>query len=291
MPIWSRDAVNDPELSVIIPVGDDREVNLNLVLCALANQTFKGFEVIVCCDGVKGVAPRLIKKYNHLDLVYSWEPRKGQVNLGAVNRNRGARVARTKQYVFIDSDIVLNPNALEVYIEGFWNFPVRAICGPYHWLPPMKVTTDDLVNRWDDLVNGKLPRTQKPPYGHNVGRDPRLVPWEKVSPDALYCDYRRAIMMLSGNFAVHRNVFRGAGGFWESLQYGIDGAFGLAVYGAGFSWSFDARAVGYHLYHERVKGIIDGESMKKIHERFHSDDTWLGQMDTSVGWHWGSRNG
>lgn len=292
MPIWSRDSLSkDLELSVIIPVGDGREVNLNLVLFALANQTFKGFEVIICCDGTVGVEPALLERYKHLNLVYSWEPRKGQVNLGAVNRNRGARVARTKQYVFIDSDVVLNPNALEAYIEGFWNFPVRVICGPYNWLPPMRVTTDDLTNRWIDFITSSLPRTHEPPYSHNVGADPRPLPWHKVSPDALFCDYRRSIMMLSGNFAVHRNVFRGAGGFWESLQYGIDGAFGLAVYRAGFSWSFDGRAVGYHLYHERTKGIVGGESMEKIIARFHNDDTWLGQMDTSVGWHWDSKNG
>lgn len=293
MKLWDKSALNQgPELSVIIPVGDGREGNLDLVLHALHKQTFQGFEVVLCCDGERGVGSWLLEKYSQLfSLNYSWEPRRGQVNLGAVNRNRGAREANLDQLVFIDSDVVLNPNALEAYVEGFWNHPVRAICGPYHWLPPMEVSIDDLDNRWEDFVAGKLPHTKKPPYGHRVGDDPRLVPWETVSPDALYCDYRRSIMMLSGNFAVHRKVFQGAGGFWEALQYGVDGAFGLATYQAGFSWSFDARAVGYHLYHERSKGIVGGESMKKIRKRFHNDDTWLGQMDTTVGWHWESRNG
>lgn len=290
MQIWSLPD-QEIELSVIIPVGDGREKNLALVFHALQNQTFKNFEVILCCDGARGVTGMPSIDFPDLHMTYSWVPRQGPVNLGALNRNRGTRLAHTDQFVFLDSDVVLNPDALKVYAEGFWNFPTRAICGPYHWLPPMEVTTDDLDNNWDAFIAGKLPHTQKPPYTHRVGGDPRLVPWESVSSDALFCDYRRSIMMLSGNLAVHRKVYDGAGGFWEELQYGIDGAFGLATYQAGFSWSFDGRAVGYHLYHERSKGIVGGESMKKIRERFHSDTTWLGQMDTTVGWHWDSRNG
>lgn len=290
MPVWSPPK-HKLELSVIIPVGADRDYNTSLVLYALQKQTFKDFEVILCCDSRLGMMGFPSDEYPDLRLVYSWIPRKGQVNLGAVNRNRGTRLAHTDQFVFLDSDIVLHKDALKYYAEGFRNFPVRAICGPYHWLPPMKVTRDDLDNRWEDFAAGKLKHTQQPPYGHRVGVDPRLVPWSKVSPDALYCDYRRSIMMLSGNIAIHRKVYDAAGGFWEELQYGIDGAFGLATYQAGHSWSFDGRTVGYHLYHERSTGIVGGESMKKIRDRFHSDTTWLGQMDTTVGWHWESRNG
>jgi len=290
MPIWSTPK-SELELSVIIPIGADRIDNLQLVLYALQKQTFKHFEVILCCDSRLGLAGFPSDEFEDLRITYSWVPRKGFINLGAVNRNRGTRLAHTDQFVFIDSEIVLNPNALKYYVEGFRNFPVRAICGPYHWLPPMKVTRDDIDNRWKEFTTGTLKHTQQPPYGHRVGPDPRIVPWDKVSPDALYCDYRRAIMMLSGNIAVHRKVFDAAGGFWEDLQYGIDGAFGLATYQAGHSWSFDARTVGYHLYHKRSTGIIGGESAKKIRDRFHSDTTWLGQMDTTVGWHWDSKNG
>lgn len=280
-----------PELSVIIPVGDDREDNLHLVLHALRLQTFKNFEVILCCDGAHGLRDSLLNHHSELRLNYSWIPRRGQVNLGAVNRNRGAFLAQTDQFVFLDSDVVLNPCALEAYIEGFWNFPVRAICGPYHWMPPMRVLCEDLEDRFQAFVDHQLPITQPPPYSHNVHPDPRQVPWSEVSPDALYCDYRRSIMLLSGNLAVHRKVYDGAGGFWEELQCGVDGAFGMSVYRAGFSWSFDARAVGYHLYHERTPGIDGTASMAKIRQRFHSDDTWLGLMDKTVGWHWDSHNG
>lgn len=281
-------------LSVIVAVGADRYYNLSLMLHALSLQTFKDFEVVLCCDSQRGIESSIIHtaKGRGLCIQYSWLPRDPtRPNLGAINKNRGAVLAQSDLLVFVDSDVVLNSGALEAYAEDFQKFPRRALCGPYHWLPPMRVTTEDIELRWDDFVHARLPITHLPPYSHNVHPDPRIIPWDIVSPDALYCDYMRSIMILGGNWAIHREVFRNVGGLWEELQCGIDGAFGLALYQAGYSWSFDARSAGYHLYHERVSGIDGEASMNKIIERFHSDDTWLGKMDKSVGWHWDSRNG
>jgi hypothetical protein len=122
--------------------------------------------------------------------------------------------------------------------------------------------------------------------GCRWGPDLRWRDFWKTDPDRLYCDYPRALHILGGNFGVSRRCFEHVGGFWTELTRGIDGAFGLAFMQAGFSWSYDSRIIGLHLWHEPEAEAFQEDPFPKIIERFHADESWLGQMKGDKGWPW-----
>lgn len=266
-------------ISVVIPVGSKREKNLSLVLHALTFQIYKDFEVVVVSE--RDHLEDVVKGYDY-DITYCYK-RPERPNLGATARNLGAELAKHDYLLFIDSDVVLNRYAIHYYMQDFTDFPSRAIAGPYKWMPPMRVTKDDLSNRWAEFTSGDLPKIDKD-TNHNIGDDPRTDDhWE--SQDNLYCSYQKCLGLLSGNLAIKKDVFFKVGGFWEEITNGIDGAFGLAMCKSGQVFSFDKRTVGYHLYHDRENWFsqdVVKESRRKIEERFFSkdDNSWLAQRKT-----------
>jgi glycosyltransferase involved in cell wall biosynthesis len=282
-------------ISVIIPVGDHRDDNLSLTLTALEGQTYRDFEVVVCCDGTDGV-DGVLRKHD-LPITYYWKPATRK-NLGAVNRNVGARLASGEFLLFIDSDVLLNPRALEYYAADFTGFPNRAIAGPYHWCPPAPITPKD-VRDWDTLSARMFALLQKSKdeirqteagkrfkLDHNIGMDTRKAWTCGAHQDALYCDYQRSLQLLTGNMAIAKRVFDDVGGFCEELTSGIDGEMGLRVCKTGHVFSFDPRCVAFHQYHDRSFSL-DWESAKaKIIEMHHSDDSWIGKMKRDWGWPW-----
>lgn len=205
-------------------------------------------------------------------------------NLGAINRNVGVRMASHDQIVFLDSDVVLHQDALMYYAEGFTNFRNRAILGIYHWLPPMKIKSGD-IEHWLDFINGRLEPIEVG-YRHNIGRDGREQFFLQTHQDRLYCDYHRALHCLSGNMGISRACFEHAGGFDEELSNGVDGAFGLALCDAGHSWSYDRRIVGGHIYHPRYGPAMVESFRPRITARWHSDNSWIGQMTWGKTWNW-----
>jgi len=256
-------------ISVIIPVGAGRGENLSLALCGLSQQTYRDFEVVLVTND-KEIATRFDAHYVHHE----------KPNIGSINRNAGVRLANYDRLVFIDSDIILHPNALQFYADGFDNYRNRAILGLYHWLPPMKVTKDD-VARWDTIET--LPSAS---VNHHYIQDSRTAYFESTHPDRLYCDYQRALHCLSGNMGISRTCFEHAGGFDEELSRAEDGAFGLALCDAGHSWSYDKRIVGLHLSHPQFTPAFAYDPFPRIIERWHSDNSWLGRMTWGKTWEW-----
>ena len=262
-------------LSVIIPVGPGRLEHLTWCLAFLEKQTYRDFEVLVVENAGEDLSPAVREISRPIKILCQGQQ---APNLGAVNRNAGAAMADSDFLLFLDVDVLLHPKALSYYAEDFRNFPMRAIAGPYHWTAPLEVVGD-----WDalSLIADEGIEKEK---GPRVAFDTRL-PWECVSPDSLYCDYYKSLMLLAGNMAIHRKVFQCAGGFWEDLSNGIDGAFGVALCQSGHVFSFDRRAVGYHLYHPAYEWVDFTETRQKLIERFHSDSSWIGQMK-NWGWPW-----
>lgn len=257
-------------ISVIIPVGAGREDNLRLALYGLSLQSYRDFEIVIVTNDEK------------LELGY-YVPN-DKPNLGAVNRNRGVEIAKHDRLVFIDSDVVLHRDALLYYEEGFDNFENRAILGLYHWLPPMIVTEQDIVE-WDAFIDAKLP-PKDAAFRHNIGRDTREPFFNQTHQDRLYCDYKRSLSCLSGNMGISRACFEHAGGFDEELPRGVDGAFGMALCSAGHSWSYDKRIVGGHLYHERYMPAMELDPFPRIIARWHSDNSWIGKCTWGKTWEW-----
>ena len=274
-------------ISVIIPVGDNRDANLDLCLYALRNQTYREFEVVIAADGDHGVT----LCSDHLPITY-YHRRRDRNNLGAVNRNVGVSLAKGDFLLFIDSDVVLNPRALEYYADDFNDFSQRAIAGPYHWCAPMNVCRED-IDYWEVFAARAMelmgiPKKDLDPLGfemnHNVGIDSR--PCWQTDKDNLFCDYPKSLQLLTGNMGISRKVFQDAGGFSEELISGIDGEFGIRVCKTGHVFSFDSRCYGLHLYHDRSFNVNWKDTKEKLMAWHHSDTSWIGKMKIDWGRPW-----
>lgn len=259
-------------ISVVIPVAKGRRANLELALYALELQTFQDFEIVIGAEDNEN--EWAIDKRTRLIVTPNQRP-----NLGAVNRNAAAHVANGDHIVFIDSDVLLHRSALGRYAADWHDYSERIIVAPYHWLPPGRVTKED-VEEWETLVDRLDLDPNEVPH-HNTGFDGRTVFGN--SPDKLFCNYPDCLDLLSGNMGISKKMFEYVGGFDEELPRGIDGDFGIACCAAGFSWSYDGYAVGLHVYHERNSEAMALDPFPRIIQKWHSDDSWIGKMT------WGER--
>jgi GT2 family glycosyltransferase len=256
-------------ISVIIPTYN-RYSNIFLTLWALKNQTVQDFEVIVADDGGVDGTKNLVKEANTwgLDCKYYWHADKGyRVSL---TRNQGSRLARGTHFLYLDSDVVLNPHAIAIYYELIEKHPDKVICGRYDWMPPFKVTAED-IDQWTKFAASELERlTVEHDIGY-VGADPRgfgdsPVDWTDETP-------RVGIGTLSGNLLVPRSVFDITGGFDENIEgRGQDGEFGRNISTHNIQSIACQRVHGYHLNHARdriweTKSVR--ETIKYIHKKYN----------------------
>jgi glycosyltransferase involved in cell wall biosynthesis len=111
---------DEPELSIVIPVGPGHEDDLRTALDSIEAQHFRNWEVVVIFDTgeTNRRYTKLGKAYPYIK-VYRTLGRKG----AGFARNRGAELARGKFLLFLDADDFLNPsepNALGEMLETFW---------------------------------------------------------------------------------------------------------------------------------------------------------------------------
>jgi hypothetical protein len=282
------------KFSVIIPTTGGREELLRLALVALDMQTFpkEHFEVIVPCDAFlpeKAAAAEEVCEAAPFPVQFLGCPKprelwEAKTDLSGRTRNVGARVAQYGHFVFLDSEVLLCPQGLALYAEDFTDMSNRLVAGLYHWLPPMVVTEGDVRYRFDDVLEVKLPAIPLAgPPQHNIGRDGREPYFQKCGYARRWTAYNRFLACLTGNLGVPRKIYEDVGGFREDLPDGIDGAFGLEAYRAGYTCSYDYRIVGGHLYHPR--NLVDPEMRRDemiaaLVRDYHSDDSWMGRQLT-----------
>lgn len=274
------------KLSVIIPVAGGRTQPLRLVLASLAVQDYpqEFWEVIVVSDtpNVKD-AERCWHTIlsERLPIRFVWSPKESR-DAGGSSRNFGAKIARNPFFIFLDSDVIVCPETLTYYAEGFTNMSNRVIVGLYHWLRPMEVTSDDVKTRFWEVIEEQLPPLPLEGPRHNVQRDTRQPYYEKTSPDVIHAGrYQRYLACLTGNIGIPRKIFWDLSikGFREDLTHGVDGAFGMSLYQAGYTFSWDKRLIAGHLYHKRgwVDQADSDATRRRIAQLFHSDDSWMGR--------------
>lgn len=108
-PVRSYD---EPEISVVIPVGSGHEKEIINALDSLEAQTFRKWEAIVVWDSTEDSCA--LRPYPYVRLV------SGSGSWGAGrSRNEGAAIARSSLLLFLDADDWLYPEALEKMVEAF----------------------------------------------------------------------------------------------------------------------------------------------------------------------------
>jgi len=236
--------------SLVVPTYN-RKQNVSLLLHALTLQTDQDFEIVISDDGSTDGTERMLLQYrNHLWIRYIRREHKGyRVGLA---RNEGTRHAdpKTTHIWFIDSDILLNKNAVKSARRLCSLESDAIICGRYDWLPPMKITPHDVEHRWNELTTGRLQRIGVDyPHERVVRPDHRGAAYKDKG---LYFDCktrRKSGGTLSGNLIVPRIWLKR--GFDETIHgQGQDGEFGHYISETlGAECIFCDKIVGYHMAH------------------------------------------
>ncbi|RLI08331.1 hypothetical protein DRO42_06555 [Candidatus Bathyarchaeota archaeon] len=100
--------------SIIIPTLNE-EKNLGICFKSLMEQTYKDFEVIIVDGGSKDNTVDMAERYG-FDILEVEKTRPHDVSAA---KNEGARHSRGDLLFFLDADMAMEPNCLEVLAEGF----------------------------------------------------------------------------------------------------------------------------------------------------------------------------
>ncbi len=217
-----------PIVSVVIPAYNEATY-IDRLLQALAQQNFKGFEVIVSDARSKDGTKEVVESFkNKLDVHFYEAPPKGP----AYGRNQGAKHARADWLLFLDADVDLDdPDFMSKLVTGTelndWN------------------TSSGQLKVGGNSLLGKL--------GHNQGY-------------LNFMAHTKHPIMQGYCMLTRRKVFKELNGFNENLQYGEDNDYATrsARFGFGFvknahyvvdprryeqeGWSLLFKNMGHELY-------------------------------------------
>lgn len=262
----------------VVVVTYHRRNHLRLCLEALACQSlpFDLFEVIVVDDGgldesgkeVQDVA----RRHPTLNVQYHWHEHDGWGL--ARSRNEGAALCSGKCIEFIDSDILLNPDALASCFRLFRDNPDRVIGGYYKYLIGMKISLKD-VHEWKNIWNMTLPEIMIPQHEYQLlGTDVREAHFNMgLLSENLFVDeaalYEGPFSILGGNILVPFHVWKQTEGFDELITHygGEDAEFSIQVADLGYRFSYAMSIAGCHMAHTKQAYAQDGTNRALVHIR------------------------
>ena len=149
-------------------------------------------------------------------------------------RNHGAAEATGPIIMFIDDDVAPAPG----FVES--NLRLQAERGPC-------------------VILGRLAPSDLP-----NARPPGWWRWLEWQFDKQYDEMSRGDripdghILYSGNFCIPTQMFRGVGGFDESVKYCEDSDLGLRLLDAKVRWEFNPEAIGHHSGYRTYKSWLDG---------------------------------
>ena len=230
-----------PPLSVVVP-SRNRRAALGELLIALARQSYPAdrFETVVVLDGSEDDSAEMIRRF---DAPYALTVLEHDNAGAARSRNRGAEAAAFAHLVFVDDDIVPEPEFLAVHAHAHRRAPDDHIA--LGRCPPVVEGSSwwgqALRNWWEDHY-----RVKAQP-GHR---------WTFAD-----CD--------GGNVSLPRSLFLAAGGFDEDFQgQREDWELGVRLLALGARFGYHPDAVGRHNLDSRLETHLR-------HQRRHGRDDVL----------------
>jgi hypothetical protein len=226
-------------LGMVVPVGLGREQNLRALLEAVAWFAADLTAIVLIEDGYYTVPTGNFPSLPNLHHV----PTGGKHEPGMEQpRNVGVRILQevapeTTHVWFLDSDLVLMPDSLQILEEAYAIGPQdRTLVAPYDWLP--EGLRPEQEGFWD--------------AAGAVRNDPRWAMFFANAPDRVFRDDLSAgLACFSGNLVWNIDEFKRVGGFWAEIHHGRceDGELGLRAVAMGVGISVCAEPRGWHLWH------------------------------------------
>lgn len=216
----------NPGLSVIITTQAGHSDNLFHCLDSLTEQRHRPDEVIVVSDGDPRSEFICQAFADRLPIFHHYRPHDLRVGY---SRNQGVALSHYDYLVFLDGDVLLNPEALTAYVEQLSAQPNAyyiGYCGH-----------DQGVEAPSALKEGRRIHYHDPRYERVSSQGFKPHPHVLVYPHWY---------AWSGNGAIHRQTFLEVGGFDEHLHHpgGADSDFAnrLSTLGTPFVYLLDAWA-------------------------------------------------
>ncbi len=263
------------KVSIIIPTRD-RSKNLDCVLTSLSLQnTSREYEVVVVDDRSTDNTKEVVEKYP--DVKYFKVDASDNSWNASIPRNLGVKMSSGDLLWFLDSDVVLPPNAIEETVSAFLKGNrARVLIGSYHWLPAQLVTPDDVKNKWGELIDGKLPFLQIDKKGMLGMKDIRQVSFDKAGDSQQeFYSFTDGLACFGGYLLMTKQTFWAAGGYDESMLAGVeDGDFGITLFEMGAKYSYLKEVCGYHIAHEQPTGrdqTVIAAQVLRLNQKHHVD--------------------
>ena len=218
---------HSPTVTVVIPTRN-RSRSLIRTIDALHKQTIPpaSFQVIVVMDGCTDDTEGLLAAYDTNLIVKRLTIAPGPRG-PAFARNLGARAATGEVILFLDDDVVPEPQLIQEHLKMHEAGPGVVVLGGYPPIPQPKADGFRVMQQmwWNDKF---LAMNQ---HGHRF----------------LYTD------VLTGNLSIHSKDFHELGGFDESLPAAHeDYEFGFRIIKSDMSIVFAKEANAWHHEHEHM---------------------------------------
>ena len=250
-----------PIFSIVIPVMNGR-TSLELVFRALAAHTLprEQFECIVVDDGSTDGTAEFLKRYRaDFNLRTFFHPS----NQGRSQaRNTGSRQATGEFLVFLDADMLAEPDWLACYQDALAPGTLDIASGGRYHLNLGAKTGDGLQPLGQITATGSdsILMADIPAQFGNIRRaaQPAMYPslamqkFEAQLPEAC-CAHPESMLaaysFITSNVAVRRALFERTFGFDLSMRRGEDSDLGVRLWEAGARFGFASNARAYHMYY------------------------------------------
>ena len=205
-------------LSVVVPSFNRKPALLRL-LDSLGRQHMPEFEVIVVIDGSEdGSREALTDATWPFDLSVIWQPNAGR----SATRNRGAAAARSNLLLFVDDDMVLEPDCVARHVQ-------------FHARQPESVLVGQVPIRGDE------PETDVLHFRRHLEAG-----WTRHFPTGCAPFPPELVYLTAGHFSISKPLFKAIGGFEIKDNWGEDRLLAIKLRERGVSIWYDPLAVAWH---------------------------------------------
>lgn len=252
------------DASIIVPTYN-REDELKLTLDSFVAQRGKHhFEVIVCDDGSTDGTEELVGSYSSvLNIKYLYQEDKGF--RAATARNMGIKAATGELCIFVDSGIMLHPNAVTEYLKIYSREGECTIIGYLYGFDTVKLSEEKILELKEIISQNSfeesIPKLTKKNYF-----DVREKSYQALGDD-LNKWAAPFIVFWSGNVAVPKKVLDKVGMFDEFFNTwgGEDTELGLTLQKANVKYVLSREACGIHYPHEIDKTNLWNENPEEAY--------------------------
>lgn len=210
--------MNTPIISVVIPTYNRADaIKLTLQHCSQQTIPPEQFEVVVVDDGSTDGTEQVVTSPSWpFHLSYLKQANKG----AAATRNLGVAHARSNLILFLDADVIPEPQLLAVHLQSHSETTRHLVVGR--------------IKPWPETVRPWHVQVVDPESaGMDYGERARTIPF---------------YMALGGNFSMTREAFVEIGGYDESFPAAgcEETEFAYRAELRGYRLLYEPRAVGYH---------------------------------------------